>query len=425
MFSMPSIKRNDWTTILLCFFAFSLPLPKYVLATAIAAAAICVLWRMANCRPDAARMLRGMLRPEVLKAAPLLQIVLLLVVFACLVPFSTNIGHSIIYFVRTGACLVVFLMLVGLKEIRPHRHWMRLVVHSMLLGVTMDALYGFYQVYRTGRLYITGFTQPAFHSPYGSMLVTGIVTAMALLLAARSPLRRAAYFSVVCLCGGALVCSQARGPWLALAASFPVIVYLSRQRLARNRKRALFSLGAAALVALALSPVYLSHALTIFDPQWEPNSERILIWKSTLQMIHDRPWIGVGEGMFRTVYNAHYISRASVEKFHPHAHNSYLMILSEDGILGFLPFLYLLWGMGSFLRSALRGSPTSPYIIATIGVFCSLLVNSLVDHFLLSGCFWTEWIFWLMLGLVYYDRPIPKAAPARETGSCVQERTLA
>ncbi|MBV9848924.1 MAG: O-antigen ligase family protein [Armatimonadetes bacterium] len=422
---MLPIKRNDWATFLLCWFAFSLSLPRYVVASAIVAAAIYVLWRIARCTPDVARILQGVRRPEVLKAAPLPQLLLFLAVLAGLLPFSTNAIYSLAYFLHSSACLTVFLMLVGLKELPPHRHWTRLVIHSLLLGNTVAAMWGIYEVYRTRHLYVTGFEPTPVHAPYGSLLVTAILTAMSLLLAARGPLRRAAYFSVVCICGVALVCSQARGPWLALAASFPMIVYLSRQRLARNRRRAFLSLGAAAALALALSPLYVGHALTIFDPKWEPNSERVLIWKSTLHMIQDRPLTGVGEGLFATVYNAHYISRASAEGFHPHAHNSYLMILAEDGIIGFLPFLYLLWGIGNFLRSALRDNPSSPYIIATAGVFCSLLINSLVDHFLFSGHLWSEWIFWLMLGLVYYDRPVPGPVTVRDAASCPGECILA
>lgn len=172
-------------------------------------------------------------------------------------------------------------------------------------------------------------------------------------------------------------------------------------------------LGATALLAVALAPLYVAHLLTIFDPKWEANWERVLIWRSTLHMIRDHPWTGVGEGQFAAIYNARYISPTSIERWHPHAHNSFLHIWSEDGILGLAASLYLLYGIGLFLRAALRQTPSDPYVIGTAGVFCALLVNSLFDFFLFSGRVRSEWIFWLLLGLVYYERPDLTSYPAQ------------
>lgn len=418
-------KRIGPTTMLLCLIAFTLSLPRYAVAMSLGTTVLYILMRVARCGPNIVRALQGVSCPQVLKAPPIPQLILFIVVMMCLLPFSTNVAVSFRYFLHVSACLTVFLLLVGLRELAPHRRRTRFVVHACLLGATVDAAYGIYQAHVTGHLYINGLQQEHLHSVYGSILVTAILAAMALLLAARCPLRRAAYFGVVCLCGIALALSQARGPWVALALSCPVVVYLSRQRLARNRKRAIYSLGAAAALALILTPLYVGHALTIIDPKWEPNSERVLIWKSTLHMIEDHPLVGVGAGMFSTVYNARYISPASVEGFHPHAHNSYLMILSEDGILGFAAFLYLLWGIAIFLQAALRENPTSPYIIGTIGVFCSLIINSFVDHFLFSGYMRSEWILWLLLGLVYYDRLTPRQLKLPNPSVSAREYTLA
>ena len=418
-------KRIDWPTVLLCITAFTLSLTRTTVATAMVTTALYMLWRAVRCRPNIIRILRGVSRPQVLKEAPLPQLMLFLFVLVCLLPFSTNVAGSLHYFIHLVACLSVFLVLVGMRELPPHRRWTRAVVHACLLGAMVDGVSGMHQAYVTRHLYVTGFQQARQHAAYGSILVSAILPAMALLLAARCPLRRAAYFGVISVCGIALVLSQARGPWVALALSCPVVIYLSRQQLARSRRRALFSLGAAAALALVLAPLYIGHAMTIFNPKWEPNSERVLIWVSTLHMIRDHPLVGVGEGNFAAIYNVRYISPKSVEGSHPHAHNSYLMILSEDGIVGFAAFLSVLWGIGAFLRAALREHPTSPYIIGTIAVFCSLLINSFVDHFLFSGYLRSEWILWLLLGLVYYDRLPPPQPDVQQPADPVREYTLA
>ncbi|MBV9848320.1 MAG: O-antigen ligase family protein [Armatimonadetes bacterium] len=384
------------------------------------------LWKAVHRLPDVSRILRSLARPEVRKQPPLPHLALFLVVFAGLLLFSPQVEAGLHLFLRLTLYLGTFLMLVCLRQLSPRYRRTRPVVHAILLGAVIDAVYGLYQVHVTGQLHATGFG--SHYTPFGSLLVTAILLATALLLAARRPPRRAVYSGVVCVCAVALVCSQARGPWIALAVSCPIVITLSRRRLARDRTRAVTYLGAAAALTVALAPLYLGRLRTIFDPKWVSNSERILIWTSTLHMIRDHPLIGVGEGRFAAIYNAHYISRASVEGWHPHAHNTFLMILAENGIIGFAATLYLLYGIVLFLRAALRDAPSDPYVIGTVGVLCALLVNSLVDYFLFSGHLRSEWVFWLMLGLVYYDRPAPRRPPAGDltpqAAGC-REKTLA
>jgi len=384
------------------------------------AAGLYLAWKVVCHRADVLPILEGISCPQVLKQPPLPHILLFLVVFAGLAAFSSDIKASLFHCYQMATLLGTFLMMVCLRQLPPQHRRTRLVVHALLLGDVADAVYGLYQVHTMGHLRVTGFsTNYVF---YGCLLVQAILLAAALLLETSSPLRRAAYAGVVCLCIIALVCSQARGAWISLALSFPVVVYLSRRQFTRDtrdRKWVWIYLGALTVLVLGLSPLYFGHLMTLFNPKWQANWERILIWGSTLRMIHDHPWTGVGAGQFAAIYNSHYISPVSVERYHPHAHNSFLQILSEDGIIGFAASIYLLYGIVLFLRNALRETPSSPYVIGSVAMFCALFVASLVDYLLFSGYVRPEWVLWLMLGLVYYDRPTASSGLAVSSGSAV------
>jgi len=109
---------------------------------------------------------------------------------------------------------------------------------------------------------------------------------------------------------------------------------------------------------------------------------RMLIWKGTLLMIKNNPVLGVGTGNFEIAYPFWSAGREDV--FRPlgarvaNAHNDYLEIAAENGIIGLLFFLFLVFTIFkvTFLNLK-RGSPEEKLI--TVFVFSSLiaiLVNS-------------------------------------------------
>ena len=67
------------------------------------------------------------------------------------------------------------------------------------------------------------------------------------------------------------------------------------------------------------------------------SDQRILVWQSTLNIFRDFPVIGSGLGTFASIFPA-YRSEAIVKKVFSFAHNEYLQLLSEVGIVGFLIF---------------------------------------------------------------------------------------
>lgn len=160
-----------------------------------------------------------------------------------------------------------------------------------------------------------------------------------------------------------------------------VVVYFSLQGKLNKRKMwLLFGL----LVAVLLLGVIRSidqdeHSWPSFS-----TSMRLEYWKGAWEIIKGFPLTGVGLGNFN-LQKARY------------AHNSYLQIWAEAGILGIISMLWLLLTAG---KTALRAIATSPNKNQTIGLVsaCAVfLVHNIVDFsFFLPE---VALIWWLLLGL--------------------------
>jgi len=96
--------------------------------------------------------------------------------------------------------------------------------------------------------------------------------------------------------------------------------------------------------------------------QDESSRQRVLIWKDTVRMILDRPLLGVGVGNFAYTLPK-YASRESAESLARmrtaagmdlavyQAHNGYLEVLAETGVLGLAAFLWMFYAVcGMFYR---------------------------------------------------------------------------
>jgi O-antigen ligase len=169
--------------------------------------------------------------------------------------------------------------------------------------------------------------------------------------------------------GAYLLVIGSRGAYLAIAIALSCHLLLSLrttvlagdrgQRLSALLARAALFAGAALLlVAMAtltdLLPGAMSHAadrlLLVLDPQASAfNFSRLSIWRDTLRMVADHLVLGVGPGSFYTALPAYHPAAHIV----PHAHNQYLHVLAEYGLLGLIAFLFLL---RHALHAARRGA---------------------------------------------------------------------
>jgi len=100
------------------------------------------------------------------------------------------------------------------------------------------------------------------------------------------------------------------------------------------------------------------------------------IWRATLRMIGEHPVFGVGLGAFATVYPRYDASPGL--RYTAEAHNDYLQLLAEVGIVGGLigaAFLSLL--VRTIWRSLWRAAEPAA-VGASVGIL-AILIHSIVD----------------------------------------------
>ena len=103
---------------------------------------------------------------------------------------------------------------------------------------------------------------------------------------------------------------------------------------------------------------------------------RMMVWKNTIELIKDRPLLGVGTGGFEEAYSQKIKDNPEWEKHLLHdPHNQFLKIWAEMGIFGLMVFL-------SMLASSLLQKSSKMYLHLGIGVLLTWCATSLFSsHF--------------------------------------------
>ncbi len=207
------------------------------------------------------------------------------------------------------------------------------------------------------------------------------------------------------LAGLGLLLSWSRGAWLAamVGAAAMALVWLAAVLRPPVRPVALLALIAGLMLALtglavgglARSPAAITARLgsvaetfAVWDvADVEVNDanfatvERVAHWQAAAAMWADRPWVGQGPGQYELAYPRFRLARWPEPL--GHAHNLYLHLAAETGLLGLAAYLLLL---GSFALIALRAAlaPATPLQAAlglgAVGVLAALAFHSLTDN---------------------------------------------
>lgn len=139
-------------------------------------------------------------------------------------------------------------------------------------------------------------------------------------------------FFVICL-----AMTYSRGAFLALAAIFLIYGILYDWRIL-----IFFAVGTAIL--LYNNSFFLERVLSVFTTNDLSNGLRVGIWVGTISMIADHPFIGIGWGAYQFIYPQYdYYFLDMNEKIY-HAHNLFLQVAAEVGIVGALAFFWYFFG---------------------------------------------------------------------------------
>ena len=194
----------------------------------------------------------------------------------------------------------------------------------------------------------------------------------------------------------ALFFSYSRGAWIGVAAALGVTALLA---LVRSKRAAIAAMGLLLIVLVVVGlgefnpvPDVISQRFANVGDYFgfedvrgvranDDNYalvERRAHWQAALSMFEASPWLGVGFGNYAAAY-----SRFSLPKWDDalwHAHNYYLNVLAEAGVVGLTAFLFL-WG--AMFWQAWRGvMRTRGWAIgAAAGIFGMLVALSIHNFF--------------------------------------------
>ncbi|MFA6074357.1 MAG: O-antigen ligase family protein [Negativicutes bacterium] len=149
-----------------------------------------------------------------------------------------------------------------------------------------------------------------------------------------------------------------------------------------TRRNILCSFAALLLCGLVLYfiPTTRWRILIFFDPNAIANVDRIAVWTNSLYMIGDFPWFGVGNGMFKFVFNKYYtfghVFRSGELS---HAHNLLLARLADSGIVGTIPFVAMLWYYFKSVYVKMSDN-VQPEIVAGFMAMCGWLFMGIFDY---------------------------------------------
>lgn len=115
--------------------------------------------------------------------------------------------------------------------------------------------------------------------------------------------------------------------------------------------------------------------------------ERFAHWQAALNMATAHPWLGVGFGNYEVAYPAH--SLMNWELALGHAHNYYLNVLAETGMIGLVAYITLWIGIIALTWKARQHPDPFSRLIAVglLGTWTYLGVHSLTDNLYVNNLF--------------------------------------
>ena len=242
----------------------------------------------------------------------------------------------------------------------------------------IDNLVAFYQ-------HVSGMTDRGWGFGSSVLTISGLMVMLVpifcvILLDSAFPsyVKASALWALGCV-GFGMYGNQSRGSWLFNMIMVPIV------SLPYILKR--FGCVVAVLLVLggvvwgfSTQPQYVARFESITNTTTDgSNLGRFDVWTSSINMFKDHPVTGVGIGQWRTIYEAFY--RLPTENQHLyHAHNNFIQLLGEVGLLGLLGVL-IFYGSIIVDNFVVWFKKRDPYsLCAMIAVICYVFVFGQVEY---------------------------------------------
>ncbi len=288
------------------------------------------------------------------------------------------------YHISAAACV-----LVTVSAVRGTEDLKRLAAGGGVC-VLVSSLYGVYQriqgvevnesyVDMTVNAGMPGRVESYFDNPntFAEVLILLLPLVLALILCSRHVASRLMACGVFAVGVLALGMTYSRASWVGMACAMAVLVFLWKPKLIP-----LFIALCVLMVPFLPSTIW-NRVLTIFNPADSSTASRIPLYQAALEVIRTSPVSGAGLGTaavqdFIRDYNLYHAEAPFV-----HAHNFYLQVWIEAGILGFAGFFgSMLWNIKRAAHTARHCAPSAARTITCAGcaALCGAMVCGLADY---------------------------------------------
>jgi O-antigen ligase len=224
---------------------------------------------------------------------------------------------------------------------------------------------------------ISGRVVSTFENPnvFGEYLIIAIMLCVAAMTLVKSKRYKVFYaITLVCL-AAAMVFTYSRGCWIGVVCAVAIYLFMTNRKL-------FWTAAALGIVSLFFLPEsIMGRIASVGNMSDSSTSYRVYIWMGTLRLLADYWFTGIGHGSdaFNIIYPAY--SYSAIEA--PHAHNLYLLILTEMGVLGAAAFIGVIFVFFRKLFYVIKNSAVKEYRIvaaATASGMAGFLIQGMFDN---------------------------------------------
>ena len=304
--------------------------------------------------------------------------------------------------IHTGGFMYLIFMI---NEIKTEEQFHGMIV-AVSVAATILALYGIYQyfggvdvkegwvdIYSNSPIRARAYSLFGNPNIFAEYLVMAIPLTVGIFWSTKRDGVRLLFLAMFVLQMASLIMTMSRGGWLGIGVAAFVFICLVRKELLLL---AIPLMGAAVYV---VPTSIVNRFMTIFDFADSSTSYRFKIWETTETIIHNHLLVGLGLGYrpFKMVFEQ-YLRGMGIF----HAHNAFLQIFAEMGIIGFV--LFLIFMVSIFVNLARYPLKSENCYLKIMGAALASSFAGMLCHGMFENIFYMTKItttFWLLLALTF------------------------
>lgn len=330
-----------------------------------------------------------------LKNLPFLKnwtVFLLIALASCLI--SINVAASITEWIRLLSIFALFILGYLLSGDEKD-------MEKYLLGIALSAAipvsFAFYQYFTNSgislpfegiynRIYGT-FAHPNLFAYYLLIPVSALIY-LSLRPDKKFPLSQ--FLLLIPFYIAALILTYTRGAWLA----FLIIIFIIG--IFKYRKFLIVAAAAVLICFFLIEPIQ-ARVLNLFSGQYSSVSWRLELWQDSLSYAQAKPLLGYGTGTADDVI----LEKRGYQAGSSDPHNDYLKILLENGFLGLIAYLILIFSLCikllyGYLKAQDDNIKSLSLIILALTI--SFYIMSFADNIIRNTAL--QWSYWMMTGMI-------------------------